>query len=149
MRIRTHEGSSNIVTNKFPNDPPDAGWKVSYTLEDGKIKVDNWQGQKQYDFVITQDGELIIGSKHSYLADNKNVLAAGQLKIDNGGNLRNIINSSGHYQPTPAETLNFPEVFRDAGVKTKNAWLEGYEWIPDSSGTVVDFHKVYSVKIGE
>lgn len=43
------------------------------------------------DFVITTDNKLIIGNKHHYLGNGQDVLAAGQLKINGQGQIKQLI----------------------------------------------------------
>lgn len=51
------------------------------------------------DFVIDMDGNLHIGSGHSYLANGADVQEAGTMKINSQGYVRSITNASGHYAP--------------------------------------------------
>ncbi len=65
-----------------------------------------------------------MGQGHSYLANGADVMAAGTMKINSQGYVRRITNASGHYTPSVQQTKLFPELLNDAGVRTKNAWLE-------------------------
>lgn len=63
-----------------------------------------------------------MGRKHSWLSQGEDVLAAGELKFNNG-KLVEINNASGHYLPSTTEGSNFLRVFREAGVKVDDATL--------------------------
>ena len=84
------------------------------------------------DFVVTQDGRLVIGEKHHFLGNAEDVLAAGQLRLNGLGQIRRIDNLSGHYRPTLDESLNFPEVLKTSGLDISGATLNGYR-IPVTS----------------
>lgn len=80
------------------------------------------------------DGNLTLGRGHSYLANGKDVQAAGSLKVDSQGYVRRIDNLSGHYTPSVAQTKTFPSQLESLGIRTKNAWLETYNINLTSSG---------------
>jgi RHS repeat-associated protein len=123
------------ITNKFPTeDLPADGKVVPHELVDGKIKVPN--GLKQVDFVVTQDGQLVVGKKHHTLGQRQDVLAAGQMKLNGQGKVRGIDNLSGHYRPSVDESARFPEILRSAGVDVKGATLEVSEFTVDENGWV-------------
>jgi len=71
-------------------------------------------------------GARIIGRGHDNLSNNANtVQAAGQIKLFNG-QIKAINNNSGHYLPTPSETANFGQVFKNAGVNVSGVKLQTY-----------------------
>lgn len=74
--------------------------------------------------MVDMDGNLHIGRGHSFLAGGGDVQAAGTLKINSQGYVRNITNASGHYTPTLEQGRLFPNIFDNLGIRTKNAWLE-------------------------
>ena len=45
-------------------------------------------------------GDIPGGSKHHYLGNVEDVVAAGQIKIKGQGAIKRIDDLSGHYQPT-------------------------------------------------
>ncbi|AZQ65228.1 hypothetical protein EI427_23735 [Flammeovirga pectinis] len=75
------------------------------------------------DFVVTMSGKLKIGKKHHFLGKGESVQAAGTLKIVKG-KVKKIENDSGHYLPSIEETLLFPAIFEDLGLKIKGAALK-------------------------
>ena len=95
---------SALISNKFPNDNQ-RGKKYDFKVRDGRIILKN--GIRYANFVIDENGELKLGNGHSFLANGKNVKAAGTIKVNKQGYIRRIINTSGHYQPTVSETLTY------------------------------------------
>lgn len=93
-------------------------------IENGKIKGIN--GKRAMDFVVTQDGRLVIGNKHHLLGNAENVLAAGQLRLNGLDQIQRVDNLSGYYRPTLNETLNFPEALKTSGLDLSGATLNGY-----------------------
>lgn len=78
------------------------------------------------DFVVDVNGKLHIGRGYSFLANGESVQATGKLKLNGQGQVRSISNLSGHYTPSLEQAQIFPQVLEQAGVKTKNAWLDIY-----------------------
>jgi hypothetical protein len=93
---------------------------------------------RDVDFVITSDGELVIGQKHTTLANNNDVLAAGQMKLSGQGKIRQIDNLSGHYRPSVTEGLRVQDLLNYLGYNTSNTRLKLYEFITDHDGFVVE-----------
>ena len=99
-------------------------------IADGKISIltDNIARNttNRYDFVITNDGKLVVGYGHSNLSNGaQTVRAAGQIKIVNGS-VREITNSSGHYQPSVLQGEQAVKLLENMGVKTKGARVTLY-----------------------
>ena len=141
------KGVPELIQNKFPDEPmPDNGRLLEYTVENGKIKGIN--GRKEVDFVINQEGELLIGDKHHFLGQGQDVLAAGELKINGKGQIKRIDNLSGHYRPTVSEAMNYPEFFKDRGFDLNNTWIEFYEFKIDSTGLIEDSVLSYTKMLG-
>ncbi|MDN3575880.1 hypothetical protein QWZ03_03725 [Chitinimonas viridis] len=82
--------------------------------------------------MITSDGQLVLGQKHTSLANNANVRAAGQMMLSGKGDIHLIDNLSGHFRPTVAEGLRVPELLNDLGLKTNGAYLKLYDLTLDS-----------------
>ncbi len=96
-------------------------------VSNGRVTfVGNRQVPNQVDFVITTDKKLIIGKKHHFLGNRKDVLAAGMMKITGSGKIRRIDNLSGHYAPTVEEAMQFPKLLREMGFDLKGATFEAY-----------------------
>lgn len=71
-------------------------------------------------FVVDHSGNLKLGKGHSFLANGHSVLAAGTIKLDKQGNVRRIVNDSGHYQPTLADAVRYPKALGKAGLNVNN-----------------------------
>lgn len=134
------------INNRFPADTQ-VGKEFSFNIENGRIK--NVNGINEMDFVIDMNGKLHVGRGHSFLANGESVQAAGKLKINSDGRLRRITNLSGHYTPTVEQARVFPQILEQAGIKTKNAWLEVFSIDTTPSGYVNtnELVKVSSTKI--
>ncbi|MGW9530499.1 contractile injection system protein, VgrG/Pvc8 family [Paenibacillus terrae] len=131
-------GTGNVkpvqqINNRFPNDIQ-AGKEFSFNIENGYLK--NTNGLTEVDFVVDMNGKLHIGRGHSFLANGESVQSAGKLKLNGQGQVRSISNLSGHYTPSIEQAKLFPQVLEQAGVKTKNAWLEIYTIETTPSGYV-------------
>lgn len=106
------------------------GWGYNTTIANGKISAQTVKGgvntTGRYDFVITNEGELVIGRGHTALSQGaETVQAAGELKIVNG-KVREITNSSGHYKPTVAQGQKSVELLEKAGVNTSGTKVSLY-----------------------
>lgn len=137
------EGGSSpqIINNKFPSDNQ-KGKTFDYTIENGNVKI--CDGIQEADFVIDMDGNLHIGRGHSYLANGNSVQAAGKMKVNSKGYIRNIINDSGHYQPTVSEALNYPNILRSTGLNVDNAWIRVDSFTSSLSNYVIDSKVFYN-----
>ena len=89
------------------------------------VPVGNANAAGTMDYVIKQSGEILLGSKHTFLSSGADVLAAGTVKFNNGS-IRAITNASGHYLPTPGEGMNFLRLFKANGADISNATLSMY-----------------------
>lgn len=107
--------ATQTIHNRYPGEPQ-AGREIGYSIDGGKIHIDN--GVQNVDFVIDMDGNLHIGSGHSYLANGADVQAAGTMKINSQGYVRSITNASGHYTPTVEQGRAFPNLLNDLGIRT-------------------------------
>ncbi len=87
------------------SDPQPNGQSFGYTINDGKLNINGRAVTNGiFDYVITNSGELKIGSGHYYLSGGaENVQMAGRLKIWQG-NVKHLNGNSGHYRPTAGET---------------------------------------------
>ena len=97
---------------------------------DGKISKVTAKGAVnttgRYDFVVTAEGKLIVGTGHYNLSGGASkVQAAGQIKIVNG-NVREITNSSGHYKPTVQQGQEAVGILKSAGVNTSGTRVSLY-----------------------
>ncbi len=95
------------------------------------VPVGNAQPNGFMDFVALPDGQILLGTKHTYLSQGADVLAAGTVKLANGV-VKDITNLSGHYVPTPGDGMNFLRVFKDQGVDIDNSFLSMY----NADGTI-------------
>jgi hypothetical protein len=120
------------ITNKVSD--ADSGLQNPKILEGIEIrdgKIYNQSGtlhnpNRGVDFVVGSDGNLYLGNKHQYLAkfggDKNEVIAAGTMKVKNG-KVTVVENSSGHFLPTKAETLNYPQILREFGIDLTGSQL--------------------------
>ncbi|MEC1356380.1 hypothetical protein P9D61_20730 [Bacillus sonorensis] len=136
--------SVQAIKNHFPDDQQ-LGKRFDFTIENGRIK--NINGINEVDFVIDMDGNLHIGRGHSYLANGKDVQAAGKLKINGQGQIRRISNESGHYRPNADQAKKYPDAFNQTGLNVKNAWLEIHEFESNISNYIVDDKIIFNQKI--
>lgn len=144
--VISESGSASIQTikNKFPNDNQ-AGKRFNYTLENGKVHIEN--GIQNVDFIIDMDSNLHIGRGHSYLSGGSSVQAAGTMKVNSQGCIRLITNESGHFQPTTAQALNYPNVFKNSGLNVDNTWIRIGEFETSMSNYVIDSKVIYNGQI--
>lgn len=139
--LKSGSGSVQTISNKFPNDNQ-AGKRFDYITENGRVHIEN--GVQNVDFVIDMDGNLHIGRGHSYLAGGSSVQAAGTMKVNSQGYIRLITNESGHFQPTTVQAMNYPTVFRNAGLNIDNAWIRIGEFETSMSNYVIDSNVLYN-----
>ena len=119
----------SVFTNKFPAD------------EIGTPKIVPNESlanvTQRFNYVVTQDGELIIGRQfgepgggHIDLTGGEAVNAAGEVKFVNG-DIKYIDNSSGHYQPFGPNAQSAAEqAFSDLGFDVSGKYVEKV-WVPD------------------
>jgi hypothetical protein len=134
------------IKNRFPDDIQ-TGKEFSFSIENGYLK--NTKGLTEVDFVVDVSGNLHIGRGHSFLAKGESVQAAGKLTLNGQGQVRSISNLSGHYTPTVEQAKLFPQVLEQAGVRTKNAWLDIYtiETTPSGYVNTSELVKISSTQI--
>ncbi|WP_165806676.1 RHS repeat domain-containing protein [Chitinophaga parva] len=107
------------------------------TIQDGKISMVNSEGRLvntngRYDFVITNDGTLLIGTGHYQMSgEAETVRAAGQIKLRNGSVVE-VTNSSGHYKPSISEGNRGVGMLEQMGVNMNSARVTMY----NSDGTI-------------
>lgn len=81
---------------------------------------------------------------HSYLSRGQDVQAAGTMKINSQGIIRNITNESGHYRPNAAETSNFPKILKQNGFNVDNAWIRINGFNVDGANYITDSWVIYN-----
>lgn len=96
------------------------GRKIIKVIPDN---VENWQWDQGFDFVITRNGQLKIGSGHGFMAGHKNantnpdIFGAGKIKINkNTGKIEWVNDQSGHYQPNASQFEMIEQKFIDEGL---------------------------------
>ena len=110
----------------------DNGWEMGKFISGKCVANGNTIVNQTWDYIVTTSGEILVGPKHSFLSKGKEVLAAGEIKFNNGV-VKNINNASGHYLPTEAEASNFLRIFKNADIDVSKATLE----IIDENGKVI------------
>ena len=86
----------------------------------------------EFDFIVSAEGRVLLGRKHSFLSGGADVQAAGTLKIRNG-QIVNVTNLSGHYAPSLQQSTNFLEVLSNSGVNIQRSHFKIY----DANGNVL------------
>ena len=145
-RLFSKDASANTITNKFPNEALDPEGKIFGEIKvvNGKITLPEYKASvpRQVDFVVTTDGRMILGKKHTTLANGESVLSAGQLKIDGSGRIRRIDNLSGHYRPTVEESSIVPRLLKDMGLDLEGARLQLYEFTTNGQNLIINERRV-------
>lgn len=124
VQIRFKSEYFNPVENAYQNG-------ASYTWISTKISENRIYGAtplppstplyRQYNYVITLEGDLRLGIGHFHLSGNAgNVLGAGRLKVNNEGKIFWIDGSSGHYRPTNSQLDNSVQMLRDNNLTTSD-----------------------------
>jgi len=86
------------------------------SIKNGKLLTEGGAESGVLDFIISKEGQLLVGSGHSHLSKQANsVIAAGQLQLENGV-VKMINNQSGHYKPTDEELQKFIGYFKELGL---------------------------------
>jgi RHS repeat-associated protein len=106
--------------------------KVESKIENGSVYIkvnDSWElanfytnrgKPKHIDFVITKDGNLVLGNGHYNLSDEAEfVKGAGKLMFVNG-KVTNITNNSGHYQLNKKELNKAADRIRTMGIASES-----------------------------
>ena len=75
------------------------GWLMGKYVNGELQVVGNTNIAQKWDYIVKADGQILVGRKHSWLSQGEDVLAAGELKYNNG-KLLEISNASGHYLPS-------------------------------------------------
>lgn len=103
--------SINVVQKQAKNLQPN-GKTLSFVIEDDLIKVNGKPFTGAKDFIITENGALMLGNGHYHLSGNaKTVKGAGEVNIVNG-KIQDVTNNSGHYQPTSKNTIDAVNTFK-------------------------------------
>ena len=97
---------TNPIVVKIPI--PQVGYKIyEYSITEDSILIEDGI----MDFIITIDGDLLLGNGHFKLNKKQHyLLFAGKLGIENG-KITYIDNDSGHYIPTVEESIKFLRCF--------------------------------------
>lgn len=123
------------ATPSFPNQFPDHPTGVPTLISDTKLA----QGAGKYNYVVLEDGQLVIGRKfndvgggHIDLANGKPVIAAGEVKVLSG-KVKYIDNTSGHYEPSGhAAQAAAENAFSQKGFDVAGKYIEKV-WVPNPS----------------
>lgn len=102
------------VANRLPQ----VGSKrFDFEIKDGAIISDQIEPNKRYDYAITTDGKMIIGSQHYKMTKKAdNLKTAGEIEIDENGKISYLNNESGHYKPGKPLLQKVIDVFRSKGL---------------------------------
>lgn len=127
IEIKTTTSKAIRVVDRTPQRGGDFGSQC-YTLSNGRIDLNSRAVTNgTFDFVVTNDGKLVIGSGHYNLSNEaESVRAAGQISIFKG-KVTNINNSSGHYKPSIEQAESYGNILKDAGVDISKSNLNLYD----------------------
>ncbi|WP_371913938.1 hemagglutinin repeat-containing protein, partial [Pseudomonas sp. 35 E 8] len=132
--VKTPAGSvESQATPNFLNQFPDHPTAVPTLIADTKLT----KGIGTYNYVVLEDGNLVIGRKFNEvgggqidLANSKPVIAAGEVKIVRG-EVKYIDNTSGHYEPSGrAAQIAAENAFSQKGLDVTGKYIEKV-WVPD------------------
>lgn len=138
------------IDNKFPHEAiPKDGFVKDWTIKNGLIvgpKGDPMHAPTTpLNFIIDMQGNLKIGEKHAFLANNESVQAAGSIVIK-GGKIRLIDNLSGHYKPTLEQALKYKEIFEKAGLKTEGTLQQIFKVKQNDAGEIIEYKLIKTIR---
>lgn len=100
--------------------------KLLGSISNGKIAMNgSTMPAGRFDFVVMQDGQILLGRKHTFLSGGADVFAAGELKI-RGGYIVDINNLSGHYVPSIQQSRSYLNIFNSFGADVSKSHLTIY-----------------------
>lgn len=100
----------------------------------GKIEFHNNVTHTNFDFVVTGEGYINLGKRHSFLSvSGSDVQAAGEMTIKNGQVLK-VNNLSGHYRPDREQASNFLKILQKNGVNVDKTHLQIY----NNKGNIIE-----------
>jgi hypothetical protein len=100
-----------------------SGEILNITAKNGALKFTdaNKGGEGWRDFVITNDGELRVGSGHYTLSgEAESVKGAGQIYITKEGKIDAVNNNSGHYKPDDSQLRKQASLLKASGLTTSD-----------------------------
>lgn len=122
--VKSGNAPKQLIKNKLP---VSRDGKLLGSIQNGNVKMyGKTQANGNFDFIVTEKGDVLLGRKHSFMSGGSDVQAAGILKMRNG-KIVNIDNNSGHYTPNLEEAKNFKEILKKNGVDVSNAHLKVYD----------------------
>ena len=133
-KVGAQNGVHTLFFNQYPGDEVGVADRIA---PERLKKMTN-----KFNYVVTQEGELIIGrirrgvgGGHIDLTGGKPVRAAGEVKVIQG-KIKFLDNASGHYLPRGANAQKAAEgAFRAQGFEVEGRYiekirLEGRGWVP-------------------
>lgn len=100
--------------------------KILGRIRNGKIVMNGkTNATGKLDYVITKDGEILLGRKHTFMSGGQDVYAAGELKLRDG-KIVEVNNLSGHYMSGAEDSNNFLGVFKALGADVNGSHLKVY-----------------------
>lgn len=112
-----------IKPGKFVALPSSEGKLIKVDIQDQKINIvdSEFKPNEIYDFVVLEDGTLMIGFSHYKLAGKSEyVKAAGELSVNEKGKINYLNNESGHYKPTKEDLLRIVQKFKEKNIISQN-----------------------------
>ena len=123
----TNKGGGNITLKDVTPQSGPNFVNHSIKIEKGLISIEGRAVTNgTFDFVITNEGTLKLGTGHYNLSNGaQTVKAAGQIKVYKG-KITTINNSSGHYKPSISEAESFGSSLKDKGLDVSGAKVKLY-----------------------
>ena len=105
---------------------PQVGSKrIQFTIFKNTIISDYIINGKLYDYVITENCELLIGFQHYRMCKkSENIKCSGEIKINNEGKICYINNESGHYKPSKKLLKEVSLRFKLLNLLSKDAQID-------------------------
>lgn len=109
----SHLGDVSLKTNA-PQLDRRGLFNTNINNEKVEVLDNRFEPNKLYDYVVDNEGNLIIGGGHYKLSKKaEKVKAAGEIKIDNNGKVSYLNNESGHYEPTKEDLDAIIKTFQE------------------------------------
>ena len=116
------DGFDSLDNLPVANKLPQVGSKnYDFEIKDGRIVSDQLQPNTRYDYAITTNGNMIIGSQHYKMTKKAdNLKTAGEMEIDENGKISYLNNESGHYKPGKDLLRSVIEIFKKKNLLSPN-----------------------------
>jgi len=109
---------NSLATLTAKSEVVQKGVARAFKIEKGIIKFEEKTAERFHDFVLTEAGELRLGSGHYFLADQgkTKIKAAGEIFVGADGKIRSITNNTGHFKANSDELKKAAALLKEAGL---------------------------------